>query len=269
MAKCLRALSVEQIMSLEGTPVAIGPYTNDGSGIVDGKVVVEQPAAAFASGRFNHVPLMNGLTHDENAFLLMASEYYTGRTLTADEHSSSVRDAYASPPFAEGAADKVLAEYPLKDYPNPSEANFALTTDPVHCGAALANQILAAQVPLYAYEFNDRTAPSYFPPMRFETGAYHTADIPFIFTGFHGGDLGRHVKLDALQERLSREMIKYWANFARSGNPNGSGDEPWPRYTQAAPVYLSQSLGGPATITETEYLAQHKCKFWSTVSARP
>jgi carboxylesterase type B len=64
-------------------------------------------------------------------------------------------------------------------------------------GSALARQQLAPQVPLYAYEFNDRSAPSYFPPVRFKTGAYHTADIQDVFPGNHGGDRGRPGAHDA------------------------------------------------------------------------
>ncbi len=53
------------------------------------------------------------------------------------------------------------------------------------------NQTLSSQVPLYAYEFNDRTAPFFFPELPgFQPLAYHTADIQYLFPGYHGGSRG-------------------------------------------------------------------------------
>ncbi|XP_027725250.1 liver carboxylesterase 1-like isoform X2 [Vombatus ursinus] len=34
------------------------------------------------------------------------------------------------------------------------------------------------------------------------------------------------------EKQLSRMVMKYWANFARNGNPNGEGLPKWPRYDQ-------------------------------------
>ncbi|NXR71752.1 SASB hydrolase, partial [Pycnonotus jocosus] len=32
------------------------------------------------------------------------------------------------------------------------------------------------------------------------------------------------------EKNLSRTLMKYWANFARNGNPNGEGLVEWPSY---------------------------------------
>jgi len=266
IAECLRALSVEQILSIQGTTVANGPYTNPGGGIVDGTTVIEPPEAAFASGRFNHMPIMNGWTRDESAFFVMTNEYYTGISLAASDYAPSVTRTYGAPAFPANVVERVLAQYPLTEYQSASQADIALSTDPALCGVPEANQMLATQVPVYAYEFDDRSAPSYFPSMSFHPGAYHTGDIQYLFRSNHGGSLGHVQTLSPQQLRLSEEMIDYWVNFARSGNPNGTRNSPWPRYTQTQPVYLSEDLGGAVTISEGEYLVRHECAFWKTIS---
>lgn len=43
-------------------------------------------------------------------------------------------------------------------------------------------------MPLYGYEFDDRTAPFYFPKLPgFQALAYHTSDIQYLFPLYHGG----------------------------------------------------------------------------------
>ena len=55
--------------------------------------------------------------------------------------------------------------------------------------------------------------------------ADHADEIPFVF-GYFFWDM----KLDFTEEEelLSRRMMKYWANFARHGNPNSEGLPYWP-----------------------------------------
>jgi hypothetical protein len=38
-------------------------------------------------------------------------------------------------------------------------------------------------------------------------------------------------ELDARKTKLSDQMVSAWTNFANTGNPNGSGNRPWPKFT--------------------------------------
>jgi len=61
-------------------------------------------------------------------------------------------------------------------------------------------------------------------------GAYHSAEIEYVFGQL---DSKAHMDWRASDRQLSQQMQKYWANFARSGDPNGSGLANWPPYSSA------------------------------------
>jgi para-nitrobenzyl esterase len=60
--------------------------------------------------------------------------------------------------------------------------------------------------------------------------AYHTADIQYLFPLWHGGPLGIQHTLNKKQTDLSDQLVVAWTNFAWTGNPNGLGNYPWPKY---------------------------------------
>src|SRR5262249_30027088 len=156
-----------------------------------------QPMTLFANGQFNHVPLINGNTEDEETFFLAITEYNsnTDNTLrtptTATQYTNFVNATFASPPYPAGTAAEVLALYPLTAYWTRELAYNGVGTDSAIGGQRILDKILAPQIPVYAYEFDDRTAPFYFPQMPgFLPLAYHTADIQYVFPPWHGGPNG-------------------------------------------------------------------------------
>jgi para-nitrobenzyl esterase len=161
----------------------------------------------------------------------------------------------------------VLAEYPLSNYATPQLAYDAVTTDPTACGRSrLVDNLLSPQVPVYAYQFDDRHAPYYFPTMPgFVPLAAHTIDIQFLFPGYHGGTLGVPHPLTPQETQLSNELVAAWTNFARTGNPNRTGNSPWPRYVSKAGPYLSQNVPTLSTLTDAQFSAQHHCNLWDSI----
>ncbi len=269
VAACLRRLPVERIMQLAGTESTQGPYIS--ILIADGQIV---PAgglfAAFKNGAFTHMPIMSGTVHDEVNFLAAIAEYFSGpprHAITAEQFQSFVTGSYPA-----DTAGKILQEYKLANYPSPQRAWNAAGTDGLVCPQLTLNRILAPQVPVYGYEFNDATAPFFFPAMPgFEPLAYHTADIQYLFPLWHGGPAGIVHRLNAQQQQLSDALVKAWTNFARSGDPNGPGAPNWPvfRPTAGQPgVYLSETLPVSQTITDQQFSAEHKCDLWARLATQ-
>src|SRR5712672_223403 len=280
VAQCLRNLTAARVEALAGTASTRGKFIS-GRGLVDGQIIPDQPLTLFANGRFNHVPLMNGNTADETNFGLAITEYFSNtdnalRTPpTAEQYQNYVNTTYAPPAYPDGTAAKVLSVYPLSNFKTPQLAWDQVGTDSGICNQRRLDKILAPQIPVYTYEFADRTAPFYFPDMPgIEALAYHTADIQYLFPLWRGGPLGIPRPLNRQQTMLSDQLVSAWANFARTGNPNGSGNSPWPRYTTSAdaPAWLIQDLTGQdlqglSTLTDAQYAARRHCDFWDSVTA--
>ena len=245
---CVRALPVAALLASGGTS---GPN-------VDGAVLPEQVPAAITGGRFNRVPVMEGTNHDEDRLFVALQFDLAGRPVTAAQYPALVQG------LAGANAPAVLARYPLSAFANPSEAWAAVVTDArFACGALLADSLLAAHVPTFAYEFNDRSAPEFIvtdPVM--PLGAFHASEIPFVFqpnatitpTFFTPAELA-----------LSDQMIRYWATFAAFGTPNRPGSPLWRRFTTAGGRF--QSLAPAATTSIDTFATDHNCAFWASLAA--
>ena len=269
-ASCLRALSVEKILSLQGTAAANGPYVN--GLMVDGTVLPVSGDVAWSSGKFNRMPIMNGAVADEGAFTASIDELFFG-PMTAERYSTLVKATYGGPAgpgtgppsYPDGTPAKVMAKYPLSAYPTPGAAWTAVATDSNVCRHPYLNDHASQFVSLYAYEFAYKKAPWYFPPVSFDHGAAHTIDIQFLFPDWHGGPLGIPHKLNAEEHQLSGQLVAAWTSFMYTGNPNLKGDRPWPRYTKGSEVYLSQNVTGLSPITAAQFTAAHNCAFWDNI----
>ena len=243
-ASCLRRVSVAALLGnqpfFEPTPV------------VDGKVLTRTITRAFATGRFNHVPVIEGSNHDEVRFFLAPNAPEGGWPRTGAGYRAALADTLEVAP---ATAARIAARYPLSGYPSSGIALSAVATDADYaCPARAAAQALSRYVPTYQYEFNDEGAPRDFPgpPARFPLGAYHTAELAYLFTL-----RGVPALPSGGPEELSRAMLDLWTTFAATGQPGLS----WPRYSSATDE--SESLAPPAPVTEAGFAADHQCAFWS------
>jgi len=243
-ARCLRSRSAKKILGNWGL--------FDSSPNVDGKVLSQSPDTAFARGQFNHVPLIHGTTHDEWRFFVALFFDLSGAPITPDQYPSVVESMVGA-----DAAPAVLTEYPLDHYESPDLAVGAIGADSIFsCPARAIDQVLSAQIPTFTYEFNDTRAPELFlPPVSFPYGATHASELLYLFT------LSRDGQLDQTQQKLSKDMIRYWTQFAKSGDPNSSGIPFWQQYDATTDEF--QSLVPPSPMAEFQFAADHKCDFWA------
>ena len=249
-AACLRSLPVTTILAVQAAAVPSMVPT------ADGVVLPQSIGAAFASGQFNRVPVIEGSNHDEWRLFVAITEIQTGAPLSAAGYVPAIAATLGVSPSVAGFLGTFV--YPLGAYPPPATAPSialgALGTDATFaCNARQVSSLLAAHVPAYQYEFNDSTAPV--PPgvsLSFPGGSYHSAELQYLFefTGYPQSED---------QRRLSGAMIGYWTRFARTGNPNGGAAPAWPGYGAGDQF---QSLEAPTVATKGGFSADHKCAVW-------
>ncbi|TLY97789.1 MAG: carboxylesterase family protein [Gammaproteobacteria bacterium] len=250
-AACLRALSAAEILQLQGTPNVTGPYVT--GPMLDGTIMPITPITAWRTGQFNRMPIMGGNVQDEATFGISITEYFANphAPITETQYVSNVTAAYSGAEYSGGPnypADtvaKVLAKYP-PNFMNlaPQEVFDLVGTHPGACRNVQVDRLCG------------------FKPL-----AAHTIDIQFLFPNWHGGVLGVNhpATLTAQETALSDELVAAWTHFASTGNPNGTGNSPWPQYSEAAnaAAVLSENVPSLSTFTLAQWSANHNCDLWT------
>jgi para-nitrobenzyl esterase len=244
-AACMRALPTKRILDAQK------PYLLNQL-IIDGKVLPIHPSDAYRMGRINRVTLVTGSTRDEATFFVALPELASGKALTEADYPVWLDNQYGK-----SLAPKVMREYPLANYDSPSEAFAAAATDSMFaCTGRAMQRVLADKIPVFAYEFGDRTAPSYVDDTSFPLLAAHTYELPYVFRGFRGGGYAQ-VKLNPMQEKLSDSMVGYFSNVARLTG----GQSEWSRYDPAQDNVMTFALP-EARVVSGRFAHTHHCAFW-------
>jgi para-nitrobenzyl esterase len=137
-------------------------------------------------------------------------------------------------------ADAILSVYPASTDDEAIESAAALGSD-MFIGFSTWKWLevhgQTGQSPVYRYSF-DRKIPvapntkiNGKPATAKDVGARHAGEIEYVFGQL---DSVPKVTWDKSDRALSDQMMSYWSNFAKSGDPNGSGLPTWPRYEKSS-----------------------------------
>lgn len=244
-ARCLRGLSTGAIIANQSNHLLLKT-------VIDGDYLPDAPGELFRSGNFNRVRLVSGNTRDEGDFFAALPEIETGQPMTNTSYPKAIEKMFGP------LAPEVLKVYPVDNYLNASKAYSAAAGDFLFaCPSNRLKELAAQHTDVWAYEFADRTAPSYTPALSFDIEAGHTSELPYLFEGFHGGARGMSVQLNPMQDRLAEKMKRYWTTVSQA-----DGWSDWPKFIASEGKVMRFQLPDGDLITSSRFKQDHHCDFW-------
>ncbi len=206
--KAARAMSAEEIQK---------GFAGDMGGMrfrpaADGYVIPSDLYSIYQARRFNDTPILIGHTSDE-----LGSFGARGK-ITPDLFEKQVRSQYGP------HADAILNVYPHATDAEAAKASKGLSRESTFAWstwtwARLQSGLGKGKVYKYYYDHHDPKA----------DGSGHGSDVPYAFQTLSPGPQGAPKPEDL---KLADMISSYWANFAKTGDPNSPGLSQWPAFTE-------------------------------------
>jgi para-nitrobenzyl esterase len=222
----LRALSATQLLYIASKPGAfkVAP-------MVDGYFLPKLLPDIFAAGEQSHVPLLAGWNSAEVPY----GAFMQGTAPTPDKYKAKVNSVYAD------KADEVLKLYPGTTQDEVIQSATALASDRFIAYSTWKWTDLQTKTggqPVYRYLFSRARPPmvkpgptqagNMPPPL---VGASHASEIEYALGNLASDSVYAWTADDY---KVSATMENYFANFIKTGNPNGKGLPKWPANTTEA-----------------------------------
>jgi len=187
--------------------------------MIDGRIILDNPASTFASGKQNKVSLLIGVNSNELGALPFSGGWRQEILGKFGSRAEGLRRAY-DPQDGE----KMLKTFLLSDVLFVEPARFI----------ARAQTATGATVWLYQFGYvaEQKRLWQQFAP--------HASELPYVF-----GTLNSQMIATERDRRMSTSINGYWVSFARTGNPNGGNRPNWPTYRPLDDPRLCFTNQGP------------------------
>ncbi|ERE80139.1 liver carboxylesterase isoform X1 [Cricetulus griseus] len=256
LVHCLREKTEAEILAINQVFTMI-------PAVVDGTFLPRHPRELLASVDFHPVPSIIGIDSDECGWgipLYMGLDHVI-KNITRETLPAFLKSRAAHMMLPPECSDLLMEEY-MGDVEDPQtlQAQFReLMEDFMFVIPALqVAHFQRSHAPVYFYEFQHQ--PSFIKHKDVRPShvrADHGDHGAFVFGSDFWG-----LKLDLTEEEklLNRRMMKYWANFARHGNPNSEGLPYWPEL-----VHDDQYLKLDIQPAVGRALKARKLQFWTKI----
>lgn len=215
--KTMQTLGASSLAELRAKPASEILQKAQGgmrSPIVDGYVLPQSIADIFAANKQNKIALLTGWNENEGMAF--------GPPKKAEAYRKQIEEQYGA------SASEFLKHYPATTDEEAATAQLNVSRD-MTFGAqnyAWANAESKQGKNVYVYRFT-RKLPATGEYAKY--GAFHTGEVAYAYDNLKFID--RQLRpLDQTDAELAKTISWYWANFIKTGNPNGKGLPQWPAY---------------------------------------
>ncbi|XP_021025047.1 acylcarnitine hydrolase-like [Mus caroli] len=216
---CLRGKSEAEILAINKVFILI-------PAVADGEFLPKHPKELLESEDFHPVPSIIGVNNDEYSWTIprVLGSAQTIKQITRENLQAVLKNTTAELMLPPECSDLLMEEY-MGDTEDAQtlQAQFREMMGDFHFVPPPGSH-----APVYFYEFQHQSSflKDIRPP---HVKADHADEVPFVF-----GSMLFGMKLDITEEEklLNQRMMKYWANFARHGNPNSEGLPYWSMLNQ-------------------------------------
>jgi para-nitrobenzyl esterase len=184
--------------------------------IVDGKVIPDDQHKLYEAGKYNETPILVGYNSDEGLSFSppkTPEDYVTGVKGRYGKFADDLVKAY---PAGNGKVEKTARDLAR-------DAAFGWQT------WAWANLVANRGKSKVYYYYFDQHADYPAGSPKEGNGSPHGQEVAYVFGTLNTAS-PQALKTDA---DISDVMGTYWTNFAKFGNPNGTGVPQWPVYNPA------------------------------------
>jgi len=264
---CLRAVNASVLVNSEtSNGIADFPFAP----IVDGVFFDELPIDTMKNAHFKKTNLLMGSNTEEGYYFLM---YFLPNLLKREENILVSRDNFTKsvktlfPYFNELTRQAIMYEYTdwldPKDGVKNRDALDKMVGDYFFtCNVNEFAEFYAENGNnVYMYYFKHRSTQNKWPKW---AGVLHADEIAYVF----GQPLDpKYPGYTEEEQDLSRQMMTYWGNFVKTGNPSSGGERTpakarWPEWKASTKEYLILEGGQTGGVGRGPRLKP--CAFWKT-----
>jgi para-nitrobenzyl esterase len=188
---------------------------------IDGYFLSADCQTIYAAGKQSHVPLLAGWNLDEQGY----KSFFGNQQPTLVNYNSIAKTKFG------GNADAFLKVYSATTDAQAKRAGGDFAGDKFIAYSTwkwLDMHLQTGQSPVYRYKFEQTLPLTTDAKPGTEAIAAHSWEIEYVFRVL----TSKKLPWWQSDRDVSELMSTYWTNFARTGDPNGTGLPTWPAYTK-------------------------------------
>ncbi|MFC0877431.1 carboxylesterase family protein [Saccharicrinis sp. FJH2] len=222
----MRKIPADSLSETLSIPINGGIVQQNWRPVTDDVLFTDNPENIIQSGQFNHMPLIIGSNADEMSLSAPLVVY------------PSMVNALVSLYLPAILRPEALLLYPPGSTQDEARnAYVQILTDAQFTSAVrrTAQCIELNQTePVWRYFFTY----THSVPQLASLGSYHGMELFYVFNNWENATLGSGFLFKPQDDSVQNNILQYWTNFARTGNPNTNGLTTWPEYAASEDCYL-------------------------------